>query len=253
MNLNLSSQEFQLALRNLRSLPHSQSFSDIISSIKIVPLGVFRVLIVVGDTSTGEPAILESLTNIEGLEFQFTTVHINDNPDNRGDPNNAIKLSSITLSEYDIIWFTWFATGHDGEYFVEDADQAIQDFVRKGGIVWASAMDNNIVPPDGVHTTEPAWRGDWLPVNRHPIRVINSNDGNVRITDDGQKTGIFTWPHKVNVDTLVTDDHWVTDDGSYRRLAVREDNGMRSVCSCHGETGIMLLLQWIPVMRIGRR
>ena len=32
-------------------------------------------------------------------------------------------------------------------------------------------------------------------------------------------------PHKVNVDTLITDDHWVTNDASYRKLAVREDNG----------------------------
>jgi hypothetical protein len=234
LNLSLSSREFQLSLRNLRALPHSQSFSDIISSIKIVPLGVFRVLIVVGDNRSAEPAVLESLTKIEGLEFQFATVHVNDNPDNRGDANNAVKLSSIVLSDYDIIWFTWFATGHDGEYFLEDADREIRDFVRKGGIVWASAMDNNITPPDGVHTTEPQWRGDWLPVNRHPIRIINADDGNVRVTDDGQKTGMFTWPHKVNVDTLVTDDHWVTNDASYRRLAVREDNG----------DAVSLQLQW---------
>ena len=225
LNLSLNSREFQLGLRNLRSLPHSQSFSDIISSIKIVPLGVFRVLIVIGDNMTHEPAVLESLTTIEGLEFQFTTVHVNDNPDNRGDPNNAIKLSSIALSNYDIIWFTWNAPGHDGEYFIEDADDEIQDFVRKGGVVWASAMDNHIVPPDGVHTSEPQWRGDWLPINRHPIKVINSEDGNVNVTEDGQKTGMFTWPHKINVDTLITDDHWVTDDRSYRKLAVREDNG----------------------------
>ena len=126
LDLSLSSREFQLSLRNLRALPHSQSFSDIISSLKIVPLGVFRVLVVVGDNSTGDPAVLESLTKIEGLEFQFTTVHVNDNPDNRGDANNAIRLSSIVLSDYDIIWFTWNAPGHDGEYFLEDADRAIR-------------------------------------------------------------------------------------------------------------------------------
>ncbi len=234
LDLSLSSREFQLSLRNLRALPHSQSFSDIISSIKIVPLGVFRVLVVVGDNRSGEPAILESLTKIEGLEFQFTTVHINDNPDNRGDANNAVKLSSIVLSDYDIIWFTWNAPGHDGAYFLEDADRAVRDFVHKGGIVWASAMDNNVTPPDGVHTTEPQWRGDWMPVNRHPVRVINSKDSNVRVTDDGQKTGLFTWPHSVNVDTLVTDDHWVTNDASYRKLAIREDNS----------DAVSLQLQW---------
>jgi hypothetical protein len=234
INIDLNSREFQKSVRNLRDLPHSQSFSDIMSSIKIVPLGVFRVLIVVGDNQTGEPAVLQSLTALEGLEFQYTTVHINDNPDNRGDANNAIKLSNVTLTNYDIIWFTWFATGHDGEYFVEDADDAIKDFVRKGGVVWTSAMDNNIVPPDGVHASESAWRGDWMPVERHPINVVNAEDSNVTITEDGQKTGMFTWPHKVNVDNLVTDDHWVTNDPSYRKLVVREDNG--------GPIGIQL--QW---------
>ncbi len=224
INIDLGSREFQRSIRNLRSLAHSQSFSDIISSIKIVPLGVFRVLIVIGDNLSGEPAVLESLTVLEGLEFQYTTVKINDNPDNRGDPNNAIKLSSLVLSNYDIIWFTWNAPGHDGEYFVEDADDAIKEFVRKGGIVWASAMDNNIVPADGVHNPEPVWRGDWLPVDRHPITITNSDDSNVNITEDGQRTGMFTWPHKVDVDNLVTDDHWVTSDPSYRKLAVREDN-----------------------------
>ena len=234
LNIDLNSREFQKAVRNLRSLPDSQSFSDIISSIKIVPSGVFRVLIVVGDNMTGEPAVLESLTSLEGLEFQYTTVHINDNPDNRGDPQNAVKLSNIILSDYDIIWFTWNAPGHDGEYFVEDADDDIKDFVQKGGIVWASAMDNNIVPPDGVHNTEAVWRGDWLPVDRHPITITNSDDANVNMTEDGQKTGMFTWPHKINVDNLVTGDHWVTDDGSYRKLAVREDNG----------DAVSILLQW---------
>lgn len=225
INIDLNSREFKKSVRNLRSLPHSQSFSDIISSIKIVPLGVFRVLIVVGDNLTGEPAVLQSLTALEGLEFQYTIVHINDNPDNRGDPNNAVKLSNVSLSNFDIIWFTWNGPGHDGEYFVEDAEDAIKDFVRKGGIVWASAMDNHIIRPDGVNVTEPTWRGDWMPVERHPIRVTNSEDSNVTVTEDGQKTGMFTWPHKINVDGLITDDHWVTNDPSYRKLAVREDNG----------------------------
>ena len=221
----LDSRQFQHNIRNLRALPNSQSFSDIISSIKIVPLGIFRVLVVVSDNLTGEPAVLESLEHLEGLRFQFTTIKINDNPDNRGDPKNAIKLSSIVLSNYDIIWFTWNGPGHDGEYFVEDADENIKDFVRQGGIVWASAMDNNILPADGVHHSEPVWRGDWMPIHRHPITVTNSDDSNVSITDDGNRTGMFTWPHKIDVDNLVTDDHWVTDDPSYRKLAVREDNG----------------------------
>ena len=41
----------------------------------------------------------------------------------------------------------------------------------------------------------------------------------------GKKRACLPGPHKVNVDALITDDHWVTNDGSYRKLAVREDNG----------------------------
>ena len=222
MNIQLTSREFRVSIRNLHEAP--QSFSDIISSVKIVPLGAFRVLVVVGYRTTPEPSILESLTKIEGHEFQFKTININPNPDNFGDANTAVKLSSEVLSEYDIIWFTWFAAAHDQEYFVEDAEEAIKDFVRRGGIVWASSMDNNIIPPDGVYTHEPMWRGDWLPVDRHPIRIVNSDDVNINITPEGQKTGLFTWPHQVDVNALVTDDHWVTDDAAYTRLGVRSDN-----------------------------
>lgn len=223
MNIELGPREFQVSIRNLHSMSHG--FSDLISSAKIVPIGVFRVLIVVGDRRTAEPSTLESLTDIEGHKFQYTTVNINPNPDNYGDANNFVKLSSLVLSEYDIIWFTWNAPGHDRQYFVEDAEVAIRDFVRKGGIVWASAMDDNIIAPDGVRILEPMWRGDWLPVDRHPIRVVNSNDINVNVTPEGQKTGLFTWPHKVDINALVTDDHWVTDDPAYTKLAIRADDG----------------------------
>jgi hypothetical protein len=223
MNIVLSSREFQTSIRNLHAMP--QSLGDMILSVKMVPIGFFRVLIVVGDRRTAEPSTLESLTDIEGHKFQYTTVNINPNPDNYGDANNAVRLSSLVLSEYDIIWFTWNAPGHDRQYFVEDAEGAIRDFVRKGGIVWASAMDDNIVAPDGVRILEPMWRGDWLPVDRHPIRVVNSDDVNVNVTPEGQKTGLFTWPHKVDINALSTDDHWVTNDPAYTKLASRADNG----------------------------
>ena len=222
MAIPLNNREYKVDLRNMNTAP--QSFSNLISSIKIVPVGAFRVLIVIGDSRTSEPAILEVLTDIEGHKFDYHTVKINPNPDNYGDPNNAVKLSSIILSEYDIVWLTWNAPAHDRQYFVEDADEAIKDFVRRGGIIWASAMDNDIVPPDGVHTHESAWRGDWLPVDQHPIRVVNSSDINVNITNEGQRTGMFTWPNKVDANTLVTDDHWVTDDPAYTKLAIRTDN-----------------------------
>ena len=222
MVLPLNSREYKLELRNLNMAP--QSFSNSISSMKIVPVGAFQVLVVVGDSRTNEPAILEALTDIEGHKFDYQTVHINSNPDNYGNPDNAVKLSSVLLSEYDIVWFTWNAPAHDGQYLVEDAEEDIKDFVQKGGVVWASAMDDNIVPPDGVHTHESSWKGNWLPVDQYPIKVVSSSDINVNITEDGKRTGLFTWPNKVDVNALITDDHWVTDDPAYTKLAVRRDN-----------------------------
>jgi len=216
MPISLNNRRYSEEVANLNS---QERFGDIISSIKIAPMGNFNVLIVIGDKSTTEPAILETLPSVEGSKFNYTTVKINSNPDNKGDPYNAVSLSSIDLSEFDIIWFTWNAAGHDGEYFIEDAEDSIKDFVKKGGVLWASAMDDN-------NNKEPGqpWRGGWLPIDRHPIHVENSDDVNVDVTEDGRKTGIFTWPHKIDLNALTTDDHWITQSRAYKIFARRQDN-----------------------------
>jgi hypothetical protein len=216
MTISLDNREYSKEIANLHG---KERFGDIISSIKIAPMGNFNILVVIGDKSTTEPAILETLSSVEGNKFSYTTVKINSNSDNRGDPYNAVLLSSIDLSGFDIIWFTWYAIGHDGEYFVEDAEDAIKDFVKKGGVIWASAMDDN-------NNKEPGqpWRGGWLPIDRHPIEVKNSDDVDVDVTDEGKKTGIFTWPHKIDLNALTTDDHWITQDRAYEVLARRKDN-----------------------------
>jgi hypothetical protein len=216
MNISLDNRRYSEEIANLNS---QGRFGDIISSIKIAPMGNFNVLIVVGDKSTTEPAILEAIPLVEGSRFNYSTVKINPNPDNKGDPYNAVSLSSIELSEFDIIWFTWNAIGHDGEYFVEDAEDAIKNFVKKGGVIWASAMDDNNNKESG----QP-WRGGWLPIERHPIEVKNSDDVDVDVTENGRKTGIFTWPHKIDLNSLTTDDHWITQDRAYKVLARRHDN-----------------------------
>ena len=216
LTVTLNNRGYRKEISNLHNEP--ERFGGIISSAKIAPTGNFNVLIVVGDSETTEPAVLESLPMVEGNEFNYTTVKVNHNAENRGDPYNAMSLSSVDLSEFDIIWFTWNAPGHDKEYFLEDAEDAIKDFVRQGGIVWASAMDDNNNSDGG------EWRGGWLPLKQHPITVKNSSDVNVDITDRGGKTGMFTWPHKIDVNSLTTDDHWITKDRFYTVLARRHDN-----------------------------
>ncbi|MGB9598083.1 MAG: beta/gamma crystallin-related protein, partial [Candidatus Poribacteria bacterium] len=211
-SVTLGRLEFQKYILDLHS--HPQRFGDIISSVKIVPTGIFNVLVVVGDTRTVEPAILAGFTNVEGNIFRFRTVVINPNPSNYGDPSTAVSFNTLDLSEYDIVWFTWNAPGHDRQYFLENAEAMIRDFVTQGGTVWASAMDDNI-------NENGTWRGNWLPVETHPIRVVGSEDANVTITSLGYSTGLFSWPNKVDPNVLITDDHWVTDDPIYRILATR--------------------------------
>ena len=218
--INLGSREFQKEIGNL----HDRfRFGDTISSIKIIPMGTFNVLIVVGDSRSLESPILESLPEVGGFRFNYELVKVNPNPDNFGDSNYAQRLSSVDLSNFDIIWFTWNAPGHDQQYFIEDSEERIRDFVRKGGILWCSGVDNNIIPPDGERIKEPMWRGDWLPVKQHPIRVVNSEDVNIEITPEGHKTGLFTWPHTIDVNAITTDDHWLTEDPDYVPLARRQD------------------------------
>ena len=211
-SLTLGRLEFEKTIADLYM--HPQRFGDIISSVKIAPTGVFNVLVVVGDTRTAEPPILAGFTELEGNRFNFRTVVINSNPNNSGDPRRGVSLNSIVLSEFDIIWFTWNAPGHDGQYFLGGAESAIRDFVANGGTVWASAMDSN-------RRGEEEWRGGWLPIEEHPIEVVNSDDANVTITPAGGNSGLFSWPNKLDPNNLVTDDHWVTDDPAYRILATR--------------------------------
>lgn len=213
--IELSAREFEKSLSNLHE--HPQRFGNIVSSIKILPTGVFDLLVIVGDSRSMEPAILSEIRDLERNRFNFNVVKINPNSINMGDPA-AVKLSTIDLSRFDIIWFTWNAAAHDREYFIADAEKGVKDFVKKGGVVWMSAMDDNIIEGKG-------WRGDWMPVDKHPIKVVNSSDVNVTATDEGKKTGLLSWPNKVDLNAIVVDDHWVTSDRAYSVLAKRNDNG----------------------------
>lgn len=222
LSVALGPRDFSLEFPNLHD--HPQRFGDTISSARILPTGTFNVLVVEGDTRTREPGMLGAMTKIESNTFTYTHVRINHNLDNYGSPE-AHPFSRIAqrLSEFDIIWFTWNAPGHDLGYFLTPADEyAIKEWVKAGGILWASSADDRIFIPEGEQDAQ--WKGGWLPVERHPARVVNSADVKVWMTREGRRTGLFTWPHRVNLDTIVTDDHWVTTDPTYVILARRDDN-----------------------------
>jgi len=170
-------------------------------------------LMVVGDSRTLEPPLLAGLTNVEGNIFNFRTIMINPNPNNFGDPSRAISLASVDLSNYDILWFTWNAPGHDGEYFLDGADHLVRNFVFEGGTIWVSAIDNNV--------RNGQWIGSWMPAEQHPIRVVNSDQARITVTPLGHASGLFSWPNILDPNSIITDDHWVTADPSYRILATR--------------------------------
>jgi hypothetical protein len=219
--IEMGSRDFSAQIPNLHD--SDLHFGDIVSSVKILPTGRFSVLVVESDARTREPETLVDLEEHEENLFEFTHIRINSNLDNHGDAN-ADPFASVAqeLDRYDIIWFTWNAAGHDRDYFLTPADErAIRDWVARGGVLWASATDENIIA-EGEEAGQ--WKGDWLPVERHPARVVNSGDVKVWMTREGRQTGLFTWPHKIDTDGIITDDHWVTTDPTYVILARRDDN-----------------------------
>ena len=209
--LSLGRLDFEKSISDLHN--HPQRFGDIISSVKVVPTGIFNVLLVVGDSRTMEPPLLAGLTKLEGNTFNYRTVIINPNPNNYGDPSRAINFGTVDLSIYDIVWLTWNAAGHDGEYFLSGAEHLIRNFVANGGTVWASAMDNNVRNGE--------WIGGWLPVEQYPIKVVDSAKARLTITPLGNASGLFSYPNNLDPNNIVTDDHWVTTNPAYRILATR--------------------------------
>ena len=63
-----------------------------------------------------------------------------------------------------------------------------------------------------------------MPVHRHPIKVVGGGDTGVLITAFGNTSGLFSQPNRIDVDALVVDDYWVTDDKAYQYLAIRKNN-----------------------------
>lgn len=189
----------------------------------------FKVLVVIGDSySEGEAAYVESLTSVESFTFAFDEVRVNPNPGNRGDPKavnfgEEIQKGNINLSDYQIIWFTWNAPGHDGDYFMEGAEDAIREWVKNGGVLWMGAFDDNYRDQNGNQI------GGWFPIDEHPVTVMNTGDSAVKITEDGEKSGLFSKPNKVDMDAITLDDNFAGVDNAFIVLAERQDNGEPAV------------------------
>ena len=99
----------------------------------------YNVLVIVGDSHVdAEAQYLQTLNNVEGISFSYEVVHINSDPGNRGtkdavDFGKEIEKGNIKLSDYQIIYFTWNGPGHDGGYFMEGAEDAVEVSVLQVG------------------------------------------------------------------------------------------------------------------------
>lgn len=199
-------------------------FSLIMAVMAVPALSAqYNVLVILGDSSAqGEADYLKTLNNVEGISFSFEVVPIG--PNSNRPPAGAVEFGkevekgNINLSDYQIIWFTWNGPGHDGSYFMEGVEDAIKEFVKNGGVVWMGAFDDNYRDPDGNQV------GGWFPLDEHPVTIMNTGDSPVKITPEGESSGLFSKPNKVDMDAITLDDNFASVDKDFVILATRTDN-----------------------------
>lgn len=186
----------------------------------------YKVLVIASDNYTesgGEIDYITSLTTIEGYNFSYEVLKINPNEGNRGWAD-AIDLSTLseaeikdTLSQTDILFFTWNGPGHDGAYLMKGTENAVREWVQNGGVVWMDAFDDNFKDDQGNYI------GLWFPVDEYPAQIANTGDSDVEVTPEGEASGLFSKPNTVDVNALTLDDNFAGDLTGYTILANRAD------------------------------
>lgn len=185
----------------------------------------FRVLILNGatDGKNSEAARLKTFTEVEGNTFTFDEIDINWQGNTHPIPNSivigeAVENGEVDFMQYDIIWFTWNGPGHDGDYFMEGAEEAMVEFVREGGGVWISAFDDNYRDQNGKQID------NWMPLDEFPATISNTGDSPAEVTPEGEASGLFDTPNEVDLNALTLDDNYASLGDEYIILALRTDN-----------------------------
>jgi hypothetical protein len=184
--------------------------------------GRFKVLVLNGDARNQESPIVQSFKKVGDHSFEFEEVKIEGG---KFDGN---------MRGAQIVWMPWNAPGHDGNYFMGGAEEAFSKWVQEGGVVWISAFDDNYRDPNGKQI------GSWMPIDKHPVVVMNTGDSNVTITPEGDKSGLFAKPNKVDMNAVVLDDNFSALDKDWAVLATRDDNKQPAVCSLVWGKGLYL-------------
>jgi len=188
-----------------------------------IAMADYNVLVVLADSSgQTEATVVESFTQIGGNTFTFEELNIATGG-TRPMPGAVVIEDEVAagldiagyLSAFDIIWFTWNAPGHDGDYFLGAAETAMLEFVERGGMLYMSAFDDNFTDANGNQI------GGWMPIDQHPASVSNTGDSELTLTAEGEASGIFDG---VDLSGLTLDDNFNTTDTGYTVLATRDDN-----------------------------
>ena len=193
----------------------------------------YKVLVIASDNyveSGGEIDYITSLTQIGEYTFSYDVLKINTDEGNRGwaDATDLSTLSEAeineTLSKTDIIYFTWNGPGHDEGYFMKGTENAVREWVKNGGVIWMDAFDDNFTDDQGNQI------GLWFPIDEFPAQIANTADSDVEITPEGEASGLFSEPNKVDVNAITLDDNFAGDLSGYKILANRVDgNGAAAI------------------------
>lgn len=174
--------------------------------------GNYEVLILNGDARNQEIPILTKFAKVGNHSFTFEEVKIEG-----GSFDGNLRGAQI-------LYFPWNGPGHDGNYFMKGAEKTVLDWVNNGGVVYMHAFDDNYRDQNGKQI------GGWMPIDEHPVVVQNTGDSEVEITPDGEKSGLFSKPNKVDMNAVTLDDNFSALDKSWVILATRKDNGQPAAC-----------------------
>jgi hypothetical protein len=185
----------------------------------------FKVLILNGatDGKNNEASRLKAFGQVEGNTFTFDEIDINWQGNTHPIAGSivigeAVENGEVDFMQYDIIWFTWNGPGHDGDYFMEGSEEAMLEFVKEGGGIWISAFDDNYRDQNGNQI------GGWMPIDEFPATISNTGDSPAKITPEGEASGLFDKPNKIDLDPYTLDDNYASLGNEYIILAERTDN-----------------------------
>ncbi|GIX08069.1 MAG: hypothetical protein KatS3mg115_2472 [Candidatus Poribacteria bacterium] len=184
-----------------------------------------KVLVLIGNVNSPEGELLAQIPASGRHTFVYEQVIV-DGTTFDGDLRGA-----------DILWLAWNGPGDGGDYHLLGSEAIVREFVQNGGAVWFSAFDDAFTDPLGRQA------GGWLPLEEHPVRVLNTGDAEIEVTEVGRNHPLLTHPHVLDeaaLSALVLDDNLTGLDDAWVVLATRKDNGDPAIAYLRYGLGVYL-------------